>query len=168
MPSFHNMSILVQDLRYTFRQLRNSPGFAAAAVLTLALGIGANTAVFSVVNAVMLTPLPYPEPGRLVTVKALNTRGAPVPGSLSYPDFFDLRARNRTFQHLVTARDTNVVLTGAGEPQQLDAEMVTWDLFPALGIQPQLGRGFLESEEAPGARAVVLSHAFWQRKFGGD
>ena len=168
MPSVGTMSILVQDLRYAFRQLRNSPGFAAAAVLTLALGIGANTAVFSVVNAVLLKPLPYAEPDRLVTVRALNTRGAPVPGSLSYPDFFDLRARNHSFQHLITARDTNLVLTGAGEPQQLDGEMVTWDLFPALGIQPQLGRGFLQSEEAPGTHVVVLSHAFWQRQFGAD
>jgi putative ABC transport system permease protein len=164
----NTMSILVQDLRYAFRQLRNSPGFAAAAVLTLALGIGANTAVFSVVNAVLLKPLPYADPDRLVTVRTLNTRGAPFPGSLSYPDFFDLRARNHTFQHLVTARDTNLVLTGAGEPQQLDGEMVTWDLFPALGIQPQLGRGFLASEEAPGTHVVVLSHLFWQRQFGAD
>jgi putative ABC transport system permease protein len=162
------MSILARDLRYAFRQLRNSPGFAAAAVLTLALGIGANTAVFSVVNAVLLKPLPYAEPDGLVTVKALNTRGAPVPGSLSYPDFFDLRARNHSFQHLITGRDTNVVLTGAGEPQQLDGEMATWDLFPALGVQPQLGRGFLESEEAPGTHVVVLSHEFWQRQFGAD
>ena len=162
------MSILVQDLRYAFRHLRNSPGFAAAAVLTLALGIGANTAVFSVVNAVLLKPLPYGEPDRLVTVRTLRTRGVPVPGSLSYPDFFDFRERNRSFEHLVTSRDTNVVLTGRGEPQQLDGEMVTWDLFPALGIQPQLGRGFLQSEEAPGTRVVVLSHAFWQRQFGAD
>jgi MacB-like periplasmic core domain len=165
MPSVGTMSILVQDLRYALRQLRNSPGFAAAAVLTLALGIGANTAVFSVVNTVLLKPLPYAAPDRLVTVRALNTRGAPIPGSLSYPDFFDLRARNHSFQHLVTGRDTNMVLTGAGEPQQLDGEMVTWDLFPALGIQPQLGRGFLQSEEAPGGtfeptfRAHGIRHA---------
>ena len=168
MHSANTMSILAQDLRYAFRQLRNSPGFAAAAVLTLALGIGANTAVFSVVNAVLLKPLPYPAPERLVTVKAMNTRGAPVPGSLSYPDFFDLRARNHSFQHLITGRDTNLVLTGAGEPQQIDGEMVTWDLFPALGIRPQLGRGFLPSEEVSGTHVVVLSHEFWQRQFGAD
>jgi putative ABC transport system permease protein len=162
------MTILAQDLRYALRQLRNSPGFAAAAVLTLALGIGANTAVFSVVNTVLLKPLPYNDPDRLVTVRSLDARGAPVPENLSYPDFFDLRARNHTFDHLLTSRDTNLVLTGAGEPQQLDGEMVTWDLFPALGVQPQLGRGFLQSEEARGTHVVVLSHALWQRQFGAD
>jgi predicted permease len=162
------MTILAQDLRYALRQLRNSPGFAAAAVLTLALGIGANTAVFSVVNTVLLKPLPYNEPDRLETVRSMYTRGVPAPGNLSYPDFFDLRARNHTFEHLITSRDTNVILTGAGEPQQLDGEIVTWDFFPALGVQPQLGRGFLQAEEAPGARVVVLSHAFWQRQFGAD
>ena len=162
------MSILTQDLGYAVRQLRNSPGFAAAAVVTLALGIGANTAVFSVVNAVLLNPLPYRQPDRLVSVRSLNTRGAPVPGSLSYPDFFDLRAQNRTFEHLITSRGTNLVLNGAGEPQQLDGEIVTWDLFPALGIQPELGRGFLQSEEAAGTHSVVLSHTLWQRQFGAD
>jgi predicted permease len=160
--------IFVQDLRYACRQLRQSPGFATAAVLTLALGIGANTAVFSVVNTVLLKPLPYAEPDRLATVQSMRTRGAPIPGSLSYPDFFDLRSRNHTFEHLLTSRDTNLVLTGTGEPQQLDGEMVTWDLFPTLGIRPQLGRGFLKSEEAPGTRVVVLSHTFWQRQFGSD
>jgi len=162
------MPVFTQDLRYAVRQLRNAPGFAAAAVLTLGLGIGANTAVFSVVNAVLLQPLPYAEPNRLVSVQSLRTRGAPAPGALSYPDFFDFRSRNHSFAHLITGRDTNVVLTGAGEPQQLDAEIVTWDVFPTLGIQPQLGRGFLESEEAPGSRVVVLSHELWQRQFGAD
>jgi len=163
------MSILAQDLRYAARQLRNSPGFAAAAVLTLALGIGANTAVFSVVNTVLLEPLPYRQPERLVSVMTLRTRNAvPVPSSLSFPDFFDLRARNHTFEHLITSHDTNMVLTGSGEPQQLDGQVATWDMFPALGVKPQLGRGFLESEEAAGTHVVVLSHALWRRQFGAD
>ena len=144
------MSTLLHDLRYGFRMLAKNPGFTAVAVLTLALGIGANTAVFSVVNTVLLKPLPYAEPDRLMTVESMNTRGAPIPNSLSYPDFFDFRAQNHVFDHLVTSRDTNMVLTGVGQPQQLDGEMVTWDLFPALGIMPQLGRGFLQSEEAAG------------------
>jgi predicted permease len=162
------MSTLGQDLKYAWRQLRNSPGFALAALVTLALGIGANTAVFSVVNTVLLSPLPYAQPDRLVTVESMDMRGDHVPNSLSYPDFFDYRARSHVFDHLITSRDTDMILTGAGEPQRLDGEMVTWDLFPALGIQPELGRGFVQAEEAPGGRAVVLSHKLWQTRFGGD
>ncbi len=162
------MLTLLQDLRYGLRMLAKNPGFTAAAVLTLALGIGANTAVFSVVNTVLLKPLPYPEPDRLVTVESMWTRGTPVPNPLSYPDFFDFRTQNHVFEHLVTSRDTNLALTGVGTPIQLDGEMVTWDLFPALGIRPELGRGFLQSEEAAGAHVVVLSQALWQSHFGGD
>ncbi|HEV2425072.1 MAG TPA: ABC transporter permease [Terriglobia bacterium] len=162
------MSVLFQDLRYALRQLWNAPGFAIAAVLTLALGIGANTAVFSVVNAVMLKPLPYAQPDRLMTVMSMYTRGAPIPNQLSYPDFFDFRAQSHSFEHLITSRDTNLVLTGAGQPIQLDGEMVTWDLFPALGVRPELGRGFLQSEEAAGTHVVILSHKLWQQQFGGD
>ena len=162
------MSTLFHDLRYGLRMLAKNPGFTAVAVLTLALGIGASTAVFSVVNAVLLKPLPYADADRLMTVESMYTRGAPVPNSLSYPDFFDFRAQNHVFDHLVTSHDTNLVLTGVGQPQQLDGEMVSWDLFPALGITPQLGRGFLQSEETVGTHVVVLSHALWQRQFGGD
>jgi putative ABC transport system permease protein len=148
--------------------LARSPGFTAAAVLTLALGIGANTAVFSVVNTVLLKPLPYAEPDRLVTVESMWTRGTPVPNPLSYPDFFDFRTQNHVFEHLVTSRDTSLALSGVGTPVQLGGEMVTWDLFSALGIQPALGRGFLPSEEAAGTHVVVLSHTLWQSQFGGD
>ncbi|HEV3276586.1 MAG TPA: ABC transporter permease [Terriglobia bacterium] len=162
------MSVLLHDVRYAFRQLSNAPGLALAAVLTLALGIGANTGVFSVVNTVLLKPLPYAEPDRLMTVQSMNTRTAPVPSHLSYPDFFDFRAQNRVFEHLITFRDTNVILTGAGEPTKLDGEMATWDLFPALGIRPELGRGFLQSEESAGTHVAVLSHTFWEHQFGGD
>jgi putative ABC transport system permease protein len=162
------MTTLLQDLRYGLRMLAKNPGFTAVAVLTLALGIGASTAVISVVNTVLLKPLPYADPDRLMTVQSMYTRGAPVPNSLSYPDFFDYRAQNHVFDHLVTSRDTDMVLTGVGQPQQLDGEMATGDLFPALGIKPQLGRGFLQSEEAAGNHVVVLSHGLWQRQFGGD
>ena len=162
------MSTLFQDFRYGIRMLAKNPGFTVAAVLTLALGVGANTAVFSVVNTVLLKPLPYAEPDRLVHVESMWTHGTPIPNPLSYPDFFDFRAQNHVFEHLVTSRDTNLALTGVGTPVQLDGEMVTWDLFPALGIQPQLGRGFLQSEEAAGSHVAVLSHALWQRQFGGD
>jgi putative ABC transport system permease protein len=162
------MNTLLQDLRYGFRMLARAPGFTATAVLTLALGIGANTAVFSVVNSVLLKPLPYAQPDRLVDVESMWTKGTPVSNPLSYPDFFDFRAQNHVFEHLVTSRDTHLALTDVGEPVQLDGEMVTWDLFPALGIQPALGRGFLPSEEAAGTHVVVLSHSLWQRHFGAD
>src|SRR5215831_16500288 len=161
------MAALLQDVAYAWRQLRKNPGFALVAILTLALGIGANTAVFSVIDAVLLKPLPYAEPDRLMTVQSMDMR-VPVPNSMSYPDFFDFRSQNHTFEHLITSRDTNMILTGAGAPTQLDAEMVTWDLFPTLGIAPELGRGFLLSEEDLGTHRVVLSHKFWQSRFGGD
>ncbi len=163
------MTTLLQDVRYGLRMLARSPGFTVAAVLTLALGIGANTAVFSVVNTVLLKPLPYAEPDRLVRrgIDVDARRAGPEP--LSYPDFFDFRAQNHVFEHLVTGHATRTWrLPGAGTPIQLDGEMVTWDLFPALGIQPELGRGFLQSEEAAGTHVVVLSHTLWQRQFGGD
>ena len=162
------MGTLFQDLRYGLRVLAKNPGFTAVAVLTLALGIGANTAIFSVVNTVLLKPLPYAQPDRLVAVELTNARGAPATGSLSFPNFFDLRARNHVFEHFVTGHDANLTLTGYGVPVQLDAGMVTWDMFPALGIQPALGRGFLPSEEKPGTHVVVLSHKLWQSQFGGD
>ena len=159
---------LLQDVRFGLRMLAKNPGFTAVAVLTLALGIGANTAIFSVVNAVLLKPLPYAEPDRLMAVGSMRFRGVPSPDTLSYPDFFDYRARNHVFEHLVTGRGTSLTLTGYGPPRQLHGNMTTWDLFPALGIAPVLGRGFLPSEEAAGARVAVLSHALWQSQFGGD
>ncbi len=162
------MSTLFQDFRYGLRMLAKNPGFTLAVVLTLALGVGANTAVFSVVNTVLLKPLPYAQPDRLVRVESMWTHGTLTPNPLSYPDFFDFRAQNHVFEHLVTSRDTSLALTGVGAPTLLDGEMVTWDLFSALGIQPPLGRGFLQSEEAAGTHVVVLSHALWQRQFGGD
>jgi putative ABC transport system permease protein len=162
------MGTILQDLRYGLRTLIKNPGFSIVAVLTLALGIGANTAIFSVINTVLLRPLPYAQPDRLVSVELMNRRGDLMTGSLSYPTFFDLRARNHVFEHFVTGRDTNLTLTGFGTPLQLDVEIVTWDLFPALGNQPVLGRGFLPSEETPGTHVVVLSHRFWQEQLGGD
>ncbi len=161
------MSVLLRDLRYALRQLWNAPGFVSAAVITLALGIGANTAVFSVVNTVLLKPLPYTQPDRLVTVESMDMR-VPVPNDLSYPDFFDFRAQNHVFEHFITSRDGNFALTGTGQPLQLDGEMVTWDLFQALGAGPELGRAFVESEEAAASHVVILSHKLWEQQFGGD
>jgi len=167
MNSIGWLDALWQDLRFGLRMVRQNPGFTAVVVLTLALGIGANAAIFSVVNTVLLKPLPYAQPERLVAVESTHIRRGPIPHSLSYPDFFDFRAQNHVFEHLVTWQNTNLTLTGAGAPTKLDAAVVTWDMFLLLGIQPQLGRGFLPSEEAAGTHVVVLSHLLWQTQFGG-
>ena len=154
----------IDDLGYAVRQLRKKPGFAAVAIITLALGIGANTAVFSVVDAVMLRPLPYFQPERLVKAESMNSQ-LPRSQSISYPDFFDWRSRNHTLDHLVSYHDTTFVLTGLERPIELDGEIVSWDLLPALGVEPELGRGFTADEEKTGTRVVLLSHALWHSQF---
>jgi predicted permease len=156
-----------QDFRYALRQLRKSPGFTAVAVITLALGIGANTAVFSVIDAVMLRPLPYYQPERLIEAQSINTHN-PQPSAICYPDFFDWRSQNHTLEHLVSYHDNTFTLTGLERPVQLDAEIVSWDLLPALGARPELGRGFTPDEEKAGTRVVLISHALWTSQFGSD
>jgi len=158
---------LMQDLRYALRQLRKNPGFAAVATITLALGIGANTAVFSVVDAVMLRPLPYYQPDRLIEAQSISTRD-PQPRAISYPDFFDWRSQNHTLEHLVSYHDHQFTMTGLQRPVQVDAEVVSWDLLPALGAHPELGRGFTPDEEKRGTRVVMISHALWASQFGAD
>jgi predicted permease len=164
------MSNLLQDLRFAIRQLRKSPGFALTTILTLALGIGATTAIFSLINAVLLRPLPFPEPSRLMAVGEIHTsvsKFGPL-DSLSYPDFFDWRTRNRTFESLASYHGDNHTLTGNGTPRQLEAETVSSEFFRLLGINPLLGRGFVADDEKPGTHVAVLSHETWQSVFGGD
>ena len=159
------MSILLQDLRYAIRMLLRSPGFTAVAVLTLALGIGANTAILSVVNGVLLNPLPYPDPDRLVTVDASKPNFAR--GSISYPNFLDWHRINQCFSFFAVSRSTGFLLTGAGSAAELDAAAVTSDFFPMLGVKPVLGRWFTPAEDKIGASNVVaISTSLWQRKFG--
>ena len=161
------MQTLLQDIRYALRQLRKNPGFAAVAVITLALGIGANTAVFSVVDAVMLRPLPYYQPERLIDAQSMSSRN-PVSDSVSYPDFFDWRAQNHTLERLLAYHDNDYTLTGLDRPIQLDGEIVSWDLVPALGVRPELGRGFTADEEKSGSRVMLISHALWISQFSAD
>src|SRR6266404_2442065 len=155
------------DIRFGARQLRKKPGFAAVAVLTLALGIGANTAIFSVVDAVLLRPLAYPDSGQLVS---LSERGPDWSGgSLSYPNFTDWRDQQSVFERFGAHSGNNFTLTGAGEPVRLAAALMSADVFAALRTQPQIGRVFREDEDKPGAAPVaVISRALWQNRFGGQ
>ena len=156
------------DFRHAFRQLRRSPGFAAAAAATLALGIGASTAVFAVLDAVVLRPLPYAEPGRLMAFRSIDRRGTPHPTSLSYPNFVDFRAGTKVFERLVSYRDSRFTLTDSMPAIQVLGEIVSWDLFQLLSVQPALGRGFAQEEERAGTHVVVLAHSLWQSRFGSD
>jgi predicted permease len=163
------MSALVDDLRFSARTLLKNTGFTTVAVLSLALGIGANTTIFSLVDAVLLKPLPVAEPDRLV---ALYTQDAKNPGSLplSYPNFLDLQSGSRSFSALVAHRAVSLSLSGGGEPEKIPGELVSGSYFQTLGVEPALGRAFLPEEDgAPGAHpVVVLAHSFWQRHFGAD
>jgi putative ABC transport system permease protein len=161
------ISSLLSDIRHAYRHLRQSPGFTAAAALTLALGIGANTALFSAVHGILLRPFPFADPDRLVLIsessKALEQM------SVSYPNFEDWRRQNDVFERIAAHRLKSVNLTGAEMPERLLATQVSASLFPMLGIEPAVGRFFLEEEDRPGAESVVvLSHRLWQRRFGGS
>ena len=157
---------LFQDLRYGLRQLRRNPGFTAVAVLTLALGIGANTAMFSVIDAVLLLPLPYAHPSQLVSVQQRVSHG--VSSFVSYPNFFDWRSQNHVFSSMAAYRETDFTLTGSGETVMLPGEIVTSETFRLLGARPALGRGFLPQGEQAGSPEVMLSHRLWQSRFGSN
>ena len=160
------LSSIGQDLRYALRGLRQRPGFAAVVVLTLALGIGANAAIFSVVNGILLRPLPFAAPDRLVQLR----HEEPL-YSVSEPEFFDYRRDAKAFSHLAAWAPTEVSLTGVDEPERVPALRVTDDYFAALGIAPALGRAFTAEEEAPAnvpSPVIILSDAFWRSHFGAD
>jgi predicted permease len=161
---------LIQDFRYGLRVLSKTPGFTAVAVLTLALGIGANTAIFSIVNTVLLRPLPFQNSERLVSLGDFDTRRTPaIPqGAVSYPDAMDVRARNHSFQEVSVYSDNDATLTGIGEPLHVNVENVSASIFRLLGTQPAVGRAFLDSEDTPGHHVVILSDAFWRAHFNAD
>src|SRR5262245_413017 len=162
-----SLETLCQDLRYGMRTLLKNPGFSTVAVLTLALGIGANTAIFSVVNGVLLKSLPFPESERLLELSE-TSKDAPVM-SVAYPNYLDWRARQTVFEDLAARYRAGGVLTGGGEPERVIGRFVTASFFPTLGVKPHLGRFFNEDEDKPGAAAViVLGYGLWQRRFGGD
>ncbi|HEV2352332.1 MAG TPA: ABC transporter permease [Terriglobia bacterium] len=160
----------IQDVRYGLRMLAKNPGFTAVAVITLALGIGANTAIFSVVNAVLLRPLPFAAPDQLVSV--VSTRRGNVPDNASYPDFADWRAQSHAFSQMAAYDTDNFTLTGRGEAMHIQGAVVSANLFSLLGVKPALGRAFLPGEDklpaANGAFAIILSHHLWRERFSAD
>ena len=158
------MESFIQDLRFSARMLLKRPGFTLLAVLTLALGIGANTAMFSVVNAVLLRPLPFPEPERLTLVEARN------PGNFAAPDFRDLATQNHSFSNLgAYFNNATFNLVGGSEPERVNGARISASLLPTLGVQPLYGRNLtVEEDRDGGEKVVLLSHRLWQRQFGAD
>jgi predicted permease len=158
------LETLVQDVAYGFRVLRKQPGFALITILTLALGIGANTGLFSIVNSVLLTPLPFPQSGELVVVD--ESKANFEQGSISYPNFRDWQRDNKTFAALAIARQRGFSLTGAGEAERIHGDYVSSDFFSILGIKPVLGRLFAPGEDEIGRAPIVLiSSGLWARQF---
>ncbi len=159
----------MNDLKFAVRQLLKNPGFTTVAVLTLALGIGASTAIFSVVNGLLLRPLPYRDSGRLATIWT-HSPGANVAQDWPSPgQFSSIKTNATTFEALALARGNLVILTGQDVPERLSVVQVASTVFPLLGVQPALGRAFLPDEDTPGkAPTVILTHGFWQRRFGGE
>jgi putative ABC transport system permease protein len=161
------MEALWQDIRYGGRSFLRQPGFTLTAILALALGIGANTAVFSVVYAVLLRPLPYPNPDALVYI--IDTYPAVPSASISFAKLKALESRTRTLSALGGMAPAGLTLTGGGEPEQVSATRVSASLMRTIGVQPMLGRWFTDEEDLPsGPPAIILSHQLWQRRFGGD
>src|SRR5262245_35472971 len=161
------LETLWQDLRFGLRILRKNPGFSVIAVLTLALGLGANTAIFSVVNAVLLRPLPYPEPEQLVVVREFSSS---QPNAQAAPgNFIEWQQQNSLFSQIEAYRNVSYNLTGDGVPERILAGRASSGLFTMLGVHPSLGRDFLSEEDQPGGNKVALiSHGLWQRRFGRD
>src|SRR5262249_28128 len=168
---WHWIETLLQDTRYGLRQIRRSPGFVISAAVTLALGIGANTAIFSVVNAVVLRPLPYPEPDKIVVAYLQNPHDPAFHSSHGIPDFQAAHDRQRSFSSFAAVGQgaSYFTWTGGKEPVQVPGTAVTAEFFSVLGVSPALGRSFAAGEDVPGREhEVVLSHAFWQQHFGSD
>jgi putative ABC transport system permease protein len=166
----NSMDSLLQDLRFSLRALRKSPAFTAIAVLCLALGIGVNSTIFSVVNAALLRPFPFSDPDRLIFIKATHAGDGEDDEELSYKNFVDVKQRATAFSDVgafMWGRSTT--FSDGTEPERVNGSAITWNLFPMLGVKPMLGRLFREDEDRPGAPGVViLGHELWQRRYAGD
>ena len=161
------MTGLLQDVRYSLRSFAKSPGFVAVAVLTLGLGIGANTALFSVVNRYLINPLPFADAGRIVSLH--NEFGSiGLLASTSVPDHYDYRAQKKVFDEVASLYQQSMNLMGVDRPERIRAIVATAALFPLLGMKPVLGRAFTEDEERNGAKVAVIDEATWRGRFGGS
>ncbi|HZS44990.1 MAG TPA: ABC transporter permease [Blastocatellia bacterium] len=168
---FYTLEILAQDLRYAARVLVKNPGFSVVAVIALALGIGANTAIFSIVNAVLLRPLPFAQPDKLLYASMFDLRLGSSYG-FSYPNFRDISSESTLYEKMSVVTTGGFTLTGDGEPVRLLGELVSTNLFSMLGVTPKIGRDFLPGEDKPesdnGAPPVILSEGLWRDRFGSD
>jgi putative ABC transport system permease protein len=162
------MGNILRNLRFNLRTLRKHPGFALVAIFTLALSIGANSAVFSVVNAILLRPLPYGDPERLVMLWEKNVQNGVEQFPASYPDYADFKEQSHSFQQLAAFRSEDFTLTGGGEPERIIGAAVTGDFFQMMGVPAALGRPLSAEDQQPGTNVVVVSHDLWQRRFGGN
>lgn len=163
------METLLQDLRYGFRMLTKKPGFTIVAVLALALGIGANSAIFSVVNTVLLRPLPFKSPNQLMIVWEDGSRYGFPKDTPAPANFIDWRDQNQVFESMAAVASSTFNLTGTGEPEKIEGLRMSANFFPLLGVEPLLGRSFLSEEDQPGAsRVVIMNYGLWQRRFGSD
>src|SRR4051812_40005389 len=161
------MDSLIKDTRFALRSLWRRPAFTAIALLTLALGIGINAALFSVVNGVLLNPLPFPQPEQMVVLD--QSKPNFETGAIPYPNFLDLRKENQTFSAMTISRGTAFSLIGTGEPERVNGRFVSADFCSVFGLTPVVGRGFLPHEDEPGVTPTALiSHDLWQRKFAGN
>ncbi|HET8965971.1 MAG TPA: ABC transporter permease, partial [Candidatus Acidoferrum sp.] len=165
---FPLLESLLQDLRFAGRTLRKNPGFTAVAILTLALGIGANTAIFSVVDAVLLRSLPFPRSSELVDISGRSTSFDIAFLNLSMPDVADLRTNASSFASLAVYQDSPKELTSGGVPDRIESSQVSEDFFPTLAVPPLLGRTFTVADMQPSVRSAVLNYSMWRGRFGGD
>src|SRR5256714_1556512 len=163
------MEALIKDIRYGFRSLWKRPGFSAIAIITLALGIGANTAIFSLVNAVLLRPLPFADPDRLVMIWEDAAFAGFPRNTPSAADYVDVKKQNHVFTDVAAMDFRTFNLTGDGQPEKVEARGVTANFFPLLGVTPVAGRWFVADEDKPGANnVVILSNGLWQQRYGGE
>src|SRR5688500_5787076 len=162
------METFLQDVRYAFRTLARSRMFAIIAVACLAIGIGVNTTIFSVVNAILLRPFAFTNPEELVVLQEVNTKNGGDAG-VAWPNLVDWRAQSKAFADVAAVQGVSLTLANVAEPERLVGAAISWNLFPMLGVTPALGRHIREDEDKPGAdRVVLLSDGLWQRRFGRD
>src|SRR5919201_2414319 len=161
--------MMTSEIRYAARQLLKSPGFTLVAIVGLALGIGANVALFSVVNSIFLRPLPYRQPDRLVRLSSTNAANNLTRVGFSYSRYLEVQQRQQVFSDLALSIGNAFTLTGRGDPEQLIGLQASAALLPVLGLQPAIGRNFSPAEDSRGGQHVVLiSHAMWQQRFSRD